>query len=315
MPNERPDGGTSQDLLERALRAIDEDPDALVAVVGPTASGKTELAVSLADQLGGEIVSADSVQVYRGFDVGSGKPTAEERARAPHHLVSAIEPLDPFDAALYADAAGAAMRDISTRGKRPIVAGGTFLWVKAILFGLAKAPPADKAIRARHREEAARQGHAALHAKLVAADPLLAARLHPNDLVRVSRGLEVHELTGCPLSVWQSNHGFREARHRPLLLAIQREPAALTARIDRRVDRWLATGWIEEVRDLQNRGYGSARAMGAVGYREVTAHLAGEIPREDLAGAIVRATRVFARRQRTWLNHEPVRWLGERSAG
>ncbi len=298
-----------QDLVEQALRALEEDPEALVAVVGPTASGKTELAVSLADRLGGEIVSADSVQIYRGFDVGSGKPTAEEHARAPHHLVSAIEPLDAFDAALFAEAAGAAMRDISARGKRPLVAGGTFLWVKAALFGLAKAPPADASIRGRHRDEAARDGPAALHAKLAARDPVLAARLHPNDVVRVSRGLEVHELTGRPLSAWQSEHGFRDARHRPLLLAIRQEPAALTARIERRVEGWLSSGWIEEVRSLRERGYASARAMGAVGYREVVAHLEGEIAREDLATAIVRATRVFARRQRTWLNHASVRWL------
>jgi tRNA dimethylallyltransferase len=298
-----------QDLVEQALRAVEEDPDALVAIVGPTASGKTELAVSLADRLNGEIVSADSVQIYWGFDIGSGKPTPREEARARHHLVSAIDPLEPFDAARYAEAAGAAMHDISLRGKRPIVAGGTFLWVKSILFGLAKAPPADETIRAHHREEAAREGRAALHARLVAADPVLASRLHPNDIVRVSRGLEVHELTGRPLSAWQSDHGFREARYRTLLFAIRREPPALTSRIEARVDEWLAAGWIEEVRALSERGYAGARAMGAVGYREVAAHLRGEIPYRDLAGSIVRATRVFARRQRTWLNHNPVRWL------
>jgi len=297
-------------LVEQALRAVEEEPDALVAIVGPTASGKTELAIALADRLDGEIVSADSVQIYRGFDLGSGKPTTEESARTRHHLVSAIDPLEPFDAARYAEAAGAAMRDISARGKRPIVAGGTFLWVKAILFGLAEAPPADGAIRARHRDEALREGRAALHTKLIGADPVLAARLHPNDIVRVSRGLEVYELTGRPLSAWQGEHGFRDARHRAQLLAIRQEPAALTARIESRVEGWIAAGWIEEVRALLDRGYGGARAMGAVGYREVAAHLTGAIPREELAPIVVRATRVFARRQRTWLNHSPVRWLG-----
>lgn len=298
-----------QDLVEQALRAVEEDPDALVAIVGPTASGKTELAVSLADRLNGEIVSADSVQIYCGFDIGSGKPTPQEEARARHHLVSAIDPLEPFDAARYAEAASAAMHDVSLRGKRPIVAGGTFLWVKSILYGLAEAPPADETIRSHHREEAAREGRAALHARLVAADPVLASRLHPNDIVRVSRGLEVHELTGRPLSAWQSDHGFREARYRALLFAIRREPAALTSRIEARVDEWLAAGWIEEVRALSERGYAGARAMGAVGYREIAAHLRGEIPYGDLARSIVRATRVFARRQRTWLNHNPVHWL------
>jgi tRNA dimethylallyltransferase len=181
--------------------------------------------------------------------------------------------------------------------------------VKAVLFGLAPAPPADETIRARHRDEAAREGRPALHARLVAVDPPLAARLHPNDLVRVSRGLEVHELTGRPLSAWQSDHGFRDARHRALLLAVRQDPAALTARIEKRVLGWIEEGWIEEVRALQGRGYAGARAMGAVGYREVAAHLAGEIPLAELALTIVRATRVFARRQRTWLNHSAVHWL------
>lgn len=297
-------------LVEHALRAIDEEPDALVAIVGPTASGKTELAVSLAERLDGEIVSADSVQIYRRFDIGSGKPTPEECARARHHLVSALDPLEPFDAARYAEAATVAMEEIATRGKRPIVAGGTFLWVKAVLFGLANAPPANDAIRARHRDEALREGRAALHTRLVAADPTLAARLHPNDVVRVSRGLEVYELTGRPLSAWQGEHGFRDARHRAQLFAIRQEPSALTVRIERRVEEWLATGWIDEVRALRDGGYEGARAMSAVGYREVASHLDGEIARCELAPAIVRATRVFARRQRTWLNHSALRWLG-----
>ncbi len=296
-------------LVERALRAIEEQPDALVAIVGPTASGKTGLAVSLAERLNGEVVSVDSVQIYREFDIGSGKPTAEELARARHHLVGAIDPLEPFDAAKYAEAARAAIHDISMRGKRPIVAGGTFLWVKAVVFGLAAAPPANEAVRARHREEASLAGPLALHTRLAAADPTLAARLHPNDVVRVSRGLEVYELTGRPLSAWQVEHGFRDARHRAHLLAIRKAPVALTARIEKRVDEWLAAGWIDEVRALRDRGYGEARAMHAVGYREVSLHLRGEVPRGELGPAIVRATRVFARRQRTWLNHAPVFWL------
>jgi tRNA dimethylallyltransferase len=296
--------------LSEALRAIDESPPGSVAaVVGPTASGKTDLAVSLAERIGGEVVSADSVQVYRRFDVGSGKPTKEEEERARHHLVGVKDPLDGFDAALYAEAAERAIVDILARGKRPIVCGGTFLWIKALFFGLAHAAPANAAIRSRHHEEVERDGRASLHGRLAKVDPTLAQRLHPNDVVRVSRGLEVFELTGRPLSSWQGEHGFISARRPAVLLALRRSPDELTTRIARRVDAWLASGWIEEVEGLVAEGYGQARAMQSVGYREVAEHLAGRLGRNDLREAIVRSTRVFARRQRTWLNHAEVLWL------
>jgi tRNA dimethylallyltransferase len=297
-------------LVSQALEALKDAPSAsLVAIVGPTASGKTALAVLLAEELGGEVVSADSVQIYRRFDIGSGKPSRDELARAPHHLVGTVDPLEELDAARYAEAAEKSLALITSRGKRPIVCGGTFLWIKALLFGLAHAPPADPAIRERHRAESASGGHGALHARLREVDPELAARLHPNDIVRVSRGLEVYELTGRPLSSWQGEHGFRSARHPSILLAVQHSAETLTARIERRVALWLDAGWIEEVRGLLEEGYGEARAMRSVGYREVAAHIEGKLSRDELPGAIVRSTRVFARRQRTWLNHGEVRWL------
>jgi len=297
------------DLVSRALAVAAEDPDAIVAVVGATGSGKTALAVALAERLGGEIVGCDSVQIYRGFDIGSGKPSAEELSRARHHMVGVVDPHEPIDAAKYAEMARAEVADIRARGRRPIVCGGTFLWVKALVFGLAEAPPADEAIRARHREAAEREGRAALHARLREIDPVSAERLHPNDLVRVSRALEVHELTGRPLSAWQAEHGFAETLHAANMIAIAHEPAALTARIEARVDLFLADGWIDEVRALRAAGYGGARAMGSVGYREVCAMLDGALAESELRAAIVRATRVFARRQRTWLNHADVAWL------
>jgi tRNA dimethylallyltransferase len=295
--------------LDQARRVADESPDAVLAVVGPTASGKTELAIRLAESLGGEIVSADSVQIYRSFDLGSGKPTAEEQARARHHLIDALDPLDPADAARFAELARTAIADVRARGKRPIVCGGTFLWVKALLYGLADAPPASEAIRDRHRALAEEQGRPALHVLLQQVDPVIATRLHPNDFVRVSRALEVHELTGEPMSAWQARHGFAEARVPARLLALRVEPEELTRRIAARVDAWLAAGWREEVRSLVERGYGEARAMGAVGFREVRASLIERTPPDDLAASIVRSTRIFARRQRTWLHHADVMWL------
>ncbi len=297
-------------VVEQALRIAEASPGELLAVVGPTATGKTALAVSLAERLGGEIISADSVQIYRGFDVGSGKPTAFEMARAPHHLVGALDPLDPIDAVVWGHMAEAAIAEVRRRGRVPIVCGGTFLWVKALLFGLAEAPAASPETRARHHAIALSQGRAALHARLREVDEETAARLHPNDFVRVSRALEVHELSGKPMSAWQREHGFAHAKHRARLVAIACEPAVLTDRITARVRTWLAGGWADEVKGLVDRGFGDARAMASVGYAQVRAELAGEIAASDLETAIVRGTRVFARRQRTWLNHVDVTWLG-----
>ncbi|XXU17337.1 tRNA (adenosine(37)-N6)-dimethylallyltransferase MiaA [Sorangium sp. So ce861] len=284
-------------------------PGELLVVVGPTASGKTELAIRLAERFGGEVVSADSVQIYREFDLGSGKPTPAERARAPHHLIDAADPLEAIDAQRFAELAEAAIGGIRGRGRVPIVCGGTFLWVKALLFGLSPAPPADPEVRARHREIAEAEGRAALHARLAEVDPASAARLAPNDLVRVSRALEIYERSGRTQSAWHADHGFRERRHAARLLAVHRDRAELDRRIEARVAGWLEHGWVDEVRSLLARGYGGARAMGSVGYREVREHLEGGLPAAELAPAIVRSTRVFVRRQRTWLRDQPVAYV------
>ena len=297
------------------MRARDLAPpqgDELIVIVGPTASGKTDLALELAERWNGEILSADSVQIYRGFDIGSGKPSAEERARAPHHLVDALGPLDPIDAAAFASMAERALGDIRSRGRVPIVCGGTFLWVKALVYGLADAPPADDALRLRHRALVDLEGRAALHLRLAQVDAVSAARLAPNDFIRVSRALEVFELTGKPLADWQAAHGFARPRHTARLYGVERQRDAIDKRIAERVDRWLAEGWIAEVAGLIEGGFAEARALGAIGYKQVREHLEGRLSKAELAAAIVRATRVFVRRQRTWLRDEPVTYL-ERS--
>jgi tRNA dimethylallyltransferase len=191
----------------------------------------------------------------------------------------------------------------------PIVCGGTFLWVKALVYGLADVPAASAKIRAVHRGIADLEGRAALHARLRTVDPESAGRLHPNDFVRVSRALEVCELTGKPMSIWQQEHQFKLQRRRARLLSLASDAATSTARIEVRVSTWLADGWIDEVEALLARGFENARAMGSVGYAQVRAMLEGTISRAELGPAIVRATRVFARRQRTWLNHADVAWL------
>jgi tRNA dimethylallyltransferase len=294
--------------VAEVVRRAEDDPDRLLVFVGCTASGKSALALEVAERIagGGEIIGADSVQIYKYFDCGSGKPNAEERSRAPHHLVDVASPLEPFDAARYVEAADRAIGDVRARGKRPIVCGGTFLWVKALTQGLAAAPPGDAKRREAYATFVQRNGVAALHDRLRAVDAVAAARLHPNDVLRVGRALEVFETSGRPMSEWHAEHGFAAARHPAWLLAPEMDGSALDRRIEARVAAFLASGWIDEVRRLVESGFGQARAMGSVGYREVKEHLDGQLPESELSIKIIRATRVYARRQRTWLRDVPL---------
>ncbi len=295
--------------VERAVTLAREQPDHLLCIVGPTASGKTELAMDVCTRVDGEVISADSIQIYRGFDIGSGKPSIEERERVPHHLVDALDPHDTIDAAAFAQRADDAIANVRARGKVPVLCGGTFFWVRALVIGLAPAPAGDDAVRARHRAIVDERGRAALHEELVRIDPKAAERLHPNDVVRISRALEVFELSGRTLSSWHEDHGFRTHRMKATMIGIATTPDQLTERIARRVDTWLDGGFIDEVRGLLLRGYGDARAMSSVGYKEVCAHVEGRLPRSNLRDAIVQTTRIFARKQRTWLNGADVEWL------
>jgi tRNA dimethylallyltransferase len=283
----------------------------LLVVVGPTATGKSALASQLAERLNGEIISADSVQVYRYFDIGAGKPTAEERARAQHHLIDIAEPEEPLEASVWAELARAAISEVRERGCVPIVCGGTFLWIRALLYGLAEAPPADEGIRRRHKEKAEKQGRESLHRDLALVDPKSAGRLHPNDLVRVSRALEVYELSGRTLSDIQEEHGFRKQLYRAHLLGVRWEKEAYEARLAGRVRAMIAAGFRDEVKSLLARGYGATRAMESVGYRQVKEAVeSGEEPNDDeLALSVTRVTRIFARRQRTWLRDQPVEYV------
>jgi tRNA dimethylallyltransferase len=289
---------------------VDND-EQLWVVVGPTASGKTELAIALCEEHDGEIVSADSVQVYRYFDIGSGKPSSAELARARQHLIDVIEPSEPMDAARFAQLAELAIADIRARGKRPIVCGGTFLWVRALIHGLVPAPPADPEIRARHQLRVSEAGRSGLHSDLARVDPEAAERLAPNDFVRVSRALEVHELTGVRMSEWQAAHGFKTARHRARLLGVAREKDDLDRRILARCQTMLKAGWVAEAEQLLQRGFAGTRPFASVGYKQVALALESgkSLDLAELERLIFRATRIFARRQRTWLRDQPIEWL------
>jgi tRNA dimethylallyltransferase len=283
-------------------------------LTGPTACGKTALGLELAARLGAEIVALDSMTVYRGMDVGTAKPTPAERARVPHHLVDVIDPWESLTVAWWLDRAAEACRDITSRGKRPLFVGGTPFYLKALLHGLFPGPPADAELRRELEAEAARDGNAALHARLAAVDPKTAARLHPNDVRRVVRALEVHTLTGKPISDWQQTWDTPAftapgsapppARIPGVVLELPRD--ALYDRIDRRVNGMLAAGWLDEVRRLRELPRPLSReARQALGYRELLAHLDAGPGWAETVELIRTHTRQFAKRQLTWFRHLP----------
>jgi tRNA dimethylallyltransferase len=281
----------------------------LLCVVGPTASQKTELAIRVCEELGGEVVSADSVQIYKHFDLGSGRPTPAEQARAKHHLIDELDPLEPIDASRFALLADGWIEQIRSRGLTPVVCGGTFMWVRALVFGLAAAPPGDPVIRKKLEDQAQEHGIPWLHEQLEKVDPVIAARLGAHDFVRIQRALEVFQLSGRPLSEWHAQHQQMAPRHKVRFVGIHWEKNLLEERIRNRAKAWLEQGWIEEVRALIKLGYGETRAINSVGYRQVLEHIHGKISRHALLDEVVRATKIFARRQRTWLREQPVSWL------
>ena len=275
----------------------------MFAIVGPTASGKTDLALRVAQRIGAEIVSCDSMQLYREFDVGTAKPTAEERARVPHHLVDLLSPDDVYSAARYAEDADRAIADITARKKRVLVVGGTGLYLRALRFGLFAAPPRDDGLRARLLDEEARTS-GVLHLKLRAVDPRAAERIAPADLVRLVRALEVHTLTGVPLSEHHAQHR-PEPRHPIEVMLLDPPRERLEARIAARIDVMLAGGLVDETRRLRNKWGAGIAGLSSVGYAEVCQLLDGALAASGLSDAIFRATRRYARRQRTWFAKEP----------
>lgn len=296
---------------------LDARPRA-IALMGPTASGKTAYALALAERLGGEIVSVDSALVYRGLDIGAAKPTRAEQARAAHHLIDVREPWQPYSAAEFAADARRAIDAIVARGRLPILAGGTGLYFRALLDGLAAMPEADEAIRARIAMEAGVVGWPALHARLLRLDPEAAARIHASDAQRIQRALEVHMLSGRPISAWQREvRGARiPLRVLKLVLAPQ-DRTILHARIERRFDAMLDAGFLDEMRRLRSLPELHAHprpfdlpAMRAVGYRQAWEYLDGASTSGQFRDRAIAATRQLAKRQFTWLRGElDARWF------
>ena len=294
-------------------------PPPAIALLGPTASGKSALALDWAQRLGGEIVSIDSALVYRGLDIGAAKPSAEEQGRVPHHLIDVRDPWQTYSAAEFALKARAAIDAILARGRIPILAGGTGLYFQALTEGLAAMPQADPALRAAIAAEATAQGWSALHAQLAQVDPQAAARIKPTDPQRIQRALEVYRLSGKPISAWQAE-GRGGARLPVRLLRLALAPAdraVLHARIAQRFDSMLAAGFLDEVRALRALPQMQAApapldlpAVRAVGYRQAWEFLDGQGNAEDFRTRAIAATRQLAKRQFTWLRARPdLRWF------
>lgn len=290
----------------------------IIVIAGPTGSGKTALGIEVAERLGGEIISADSMQVFRGMEIGTAAPTADEQARVTHHLVSCVSPSAHMAAGEFQRLGRERIAALHAGGKRAIVVGGSGLYINALINGLFEGPPRQPVLRDRLQAEASTLGSAALMARLRACDPEYAAQLtSENDLIRIVRALEVFESTGRPYSAWHAEHQAAAAPLPARFFALQWDRAALYARIDARVKQMINAGWLEEVQRLLDAGHANDLVrIKALGYREIATHLRDE---QSLADAIAKAQmhhRRFAKRQLTWFRRDPrIHWLPATGAG
>ncbi|MFH1148396.1 MAG: tRNA (adenosine(37)-N6)-dimethylallyltransferase MiaA [Pseudomonadota bacterium] len=282
----------------------------LVIIVGPTASGKTGLSLALAENLHGEIINADSMQVYRLMDIGTAKPSPAERKMVPHHVIDVVYPDEAYNAARYRADATAAVNDISGREKGVFIVGGTGLYIKALLRGIFPGPAGGGELRALLWAEIEEKGVQHSYEELKDVDPRAAERIHPHDSVRIIRALEVFRLTGVPISEYQSDHGFRESPYRYRKIGLAPDRDELYRRIDSRAREMLGRGLIEEVERLLAEGYSEdLKPMQSLGYRHVMRYLRGDYGFDEMLTIMTRDTRHYAKRQLTWFRNDPeVNW-------
>ncbi|TKS64030.1 MAG: tRNA dimethylallyltransferase [Nitrospira sp.] len=298
----------------RAMRRLSETQvqfKPVIVMVGPTAVGKSRVAIAVAKAFETEVLTADSRQVYRGMDVGTDKPAPEERQGVPHRLIDLVDPDESFNAGLYRRKALDEIERLYRDRRLPLVVGGTGLYVRTLLKGLCDAPQSDPIMRAALRQEAMDQGYDRLYARLVDVDPVAAARLHPRDESKVIRALEVYQLSGRRMSEFQQEHGFAERPFVTLIIGLNRDRDALYRRIEERIDWQLAHGLIEETKQLLAQGcQRDSAAMKGLGYRQVAEHLVGEYDVVEMVRRFKRDTRHFSKRQMTWFRKEPgIQWL------
>lgn len=286
-------------------------PQQPIVICGPTAVGKTGFAIEMARHFGGEIVNADSMQIYRRMDIGTAKPSAREQAMAAHHLVDILEPDEDFNAARYACLADDCIARLSSEQKVPFVVGGTGLYIKALIYGLTDAAPSAPRIRARLRNELEVSGVRSMHRRLRACDPVSADRIHPNDTYRILRALEVFELTGQSITRHFEDHGFSTTRYNALLLGLTLPRDLLYDRINRRVEIMLTEGFLDEVKTLLEAGFSAdLKSMQSLGYRHMVDYIQGRIGWDEAVRTMKRDHRRYAKRQMTWFRADPkVHWL------
>lgn len=273
----------------------------IVVICGPTASGKSTAAVELAQHFGAEIINADSMQVYKYMDIGTAKPSSDERRLVRHHLIDILYPDEEFSAALFREAARQTIAELSGQGKKAMVVGGTGLYIKALTSGLIRGGEVDPVIRSRLQAAAQAKGREHVYRRLEEVDPSTAARLHPHDTYRIIRALEVYERTGRPISALRQGHLFQEEPYQVLKIGLKQEREELYHRIDARVDAMIRQGLKEEVGHLLEMGYTSAiKAMQSLGYKQMVAHLQGEYDFAETVRRIKRDTKRYAKRQITW---------------
>ncbi|MCJ7617840.1 MAG: tRNA (adenosine(37)-N6)-dimethylallyltransferase MiaA [Desulfobacterales bacterium] len=278
----------------------------IIVICGPTGLGKTSVSIELAIDFHGEIIGADSMQIYRYMNIGTAKPTLNEQARVPHHLIDIVDPDEPFDAAGFAKMAGEMIMKLHIDGVVPFVVGGTGLYIKSLVHGLSHAGPADKDIRKRLKESELLHGSGFLYEKLSKCDPEAAERIHPNDTFRIIRALEVYEATGMAISQYSKDHGFENRRFNVLKIGLHIERETLYERINQRVDAMIAAGLVDEVKMLLNRGYSEdLKSMQSIGYRHMIDFIKGRITWEETVRTLKRDTRRYAKRQMTWFKADP----------
>jgi tRNA dimethylallyltransferase len=285
------------------MAAPDTPRRRLVCIFGPTGVGKSAFALKLAECCRGEIVSADSMQVYRQMDIGTAKPTPEERSRIPHHLIDVVDPEQAFDASVYLAMATAAITVLQHAQKLPLVVGGAGLYIRALLGGLIDGPPADEKLREGLKAESAAKGKGHLYELLLKKDPRAASVIHPNDVVRIIRALEVLELTGRSIVAHRQEHRFQTSSWDTLRIGLRLERKELNRRIDERTDRMMADGFLAEVEGLLARGCDeSLKPMQSLGYRHLASVVRGDMAIEEAVARIKRDTRMYAKRQMTWFS-------------
>lgn len=283
----------------------------VIVVCGPTGTGKTATAIRLAARFNSQIISADSMQVYRYMDIGTAKPSLSEQQKVDHHLIDIVDPDEPFNAASFAKMAKPLICELREQGIAPFIVGGTGMYIKALLKGLFQVKPIDPAVRKRLKKEAADRGSVFLHQRLCGCDPDTAKKIHPNDTYRVLRALEVFETTGKPISQLQYDHAFGDMPFSVLKIGLEISREQLYDRIDQRVDDMLSAGLLGEVTHLLTRGYApTLKSMQSIGYRHIVAFIEGRLSWEEMTRTFKRDTRRYAKRQLTWFKADTeINWI------